>query len=362
MNRSRKRTELSRTKSFQVARTAAIFLILALCRPPVAGAFVTLRPETTDLESAVRWAAAPSPMVGNAGLFDGIQVAAEPGLAAKLALAVTGGTNPADLADVEAALEAAFAAWESGVLRLELEFDGPAERGEGGAEIDVFAVPESDPIFQGNDFFGRTDPFFLYVDGRVLTNGSVLSGFAFTAADIFLNLDMIAAISGIFSRQEQPAALQRLVMHETGHALGFGHPNVYPELNYDTDFDPLNEMIIDPNDPLGDLMLSPNVNANAVMSNFPTMLDALLLTALTNDELGGRDALYPAPPLPSCAADCDGNGAVTVDELVRTVDIAGARAFFLACPAADHDQNLRVTIDEIVLAVSNALFGCDAGI
>lgn len=333
--------------------------IFVLGVPAVAEAFVTLRPQTTDLESAVRWNAAPNPVVGNAGLFDGIQVAAEPGLAEKLTMAVTGDTDPADVADVEAALLAAFTAWESAVLRFEVEFDGPAERGAGGGEIDVFAVPESDPVFQDNDFFGRTDPFFLYVDDRVLTNGWVLPGFAFTGADIFLNMDLIAAISVAFPREQQPAALQRLVMHETGHALGFGHPNVYPELNYDTDFDPLDEMIIDPNDPLGDLMLSPNVDTNAVMSNRP-MFQALLRTTLTNDELGGRDALYPALPLPGCAADCDSSGAVTVDELVRAVDIASGGAFFLVCAAADHDRNLRVTVDEIVLAVRNALFGCDA--
>jgi hypothetical protein len=105
-------------------------------------------------------------------------------------------------------------------------------------------------------------------------------------------------------------------------------------------------------------MLSPNVNVDAVMSNFPMTFAALLFTELTNDERGGRDALYPAPPLPACPADCDSSGTVTVDELVRAIDIGSGRSFFLACPAADRDRNLRVTIDELVLAVQKALFGC----
>jgi len=335
-------------------------LVLVLGFPSVANGFVILDPETNSLESAVRWAAAPSPAVGSAGLYDGIQVAAEPDLAEKLAMAVTGGAAANDVADAEAALRAAFAAWESGALRFEIEFDGPAERGDGGAEIDVFAVPESDPVFQNNDFFGRTRSSFELTDDRLLTNGTVLPGFAFVASDIFLNLDMLAAISGVFTREQQPAALQRLVMHEAGHALGFGHPNVFVEFNYDTDFDPLNPMPIDPNDPLGNLMLSPNVNENAVMSNLPNSFDALLLTELSNDEIGGRDALYPAPPLSTCIADCDANGAVTVDELVLAIDIGRGQSYFLACPAADRDRNLRVTIDEMVAAVSRALFGCEA--
>ena len=310
----------------------------------------------------MRWAAAPDPAVGGAGLFDGLQVAIEPGLAGKLARAVTGENRPEDVAAVEAALRAAFAAWESSVLRFEVTLDGPAERGPTiGREIDVFAVPESDPVFQDNDFFGVTDTAFAMVEGRVLTNGAVLPGYAFIGADIFLNLDTIGGISSIFTREQQPAALQRLVMHETGHALGFGHPNVLAEFNYDTDDDPLNAMMIDPLDPLADLRLSPNVDVNAVMSNLPNRLDALLRTALTNDELGGRAALYPGPPPTDCAADCDANGTVAIDELVRGVQIALGDAVFLACPAADRDRDLRVTVDELIAGVRAALDGCRPG-
>jgi hypothetical protein len=336
-----------------------VVVLLLCCASGTSRAFVLLEPRDNDLESAIRWAARPDPAIGTAGLYDGIQVAVEPGLAEKLAMAVTGEARPEDVARAEAAVRAAFAAWENSVLRLEVTFDGPAERGENvGSEIDVFAVPESDPVFQGNDFFGVTYTDFEMVENRALTNGDVLPGFAFTGADIFLNIDMLAVVAPIFAPEDQPAALQRLLMHETGHALGFGHVNVFPAFNYDTDNDPLNAMEIDPRNPLANLMLSSNVDVNAVMSNLPNTLDALVLTALTNDEVGGRDALYPGPPLTDCAADCDADGTVSIEELLRAVQIGVGDAYFLVCPAADRDRDLRVTIDELIGGVNAALAGC----
>jgi len=64
------------------------------------------------------------------------------------------------------------------------------------------------------------------------------------------------------------------------------------------------------------------------------------------------------PDAPVCAGDCDGNHAVTVDEILRGVSIAlGGQALGL-CPAFDRDGDAAVTVDEIVAAVSNALVGC----
>jgi len=53
--------------------------------------------------------------------------------------------------------------------------------------------------------------------------------------------------------------------------------------------------LIDPADPLADLIRSPNIDTSAVMARFPTSGNALFNTALRNDDRGGRDALYPAP-------------------------------------------------------------------
>lgn len=61
---------------------------------------------------------------------------------------------------------------------------------------------------------------------------------------------------------------------------------------------------------------------------------------------------------PSCAGDCNGDGAVDVAEIVRAVAIALGEQDASACLAADHDGNGEVTIDEILRAVGSALDGC----
>lgn len=59
-----------------------------------------------------------------------------------------------------------------------------------------------------------------------------------------------------------------------------------------------------------------------------------------------------------CTGDCDGSGTVTVDEIVRMVNIALGQQPVSNCPAADSDGSGTVTVDEIVRAVTNALNGC----
>ena len=53
-------------------------------------------------------------------------------------------------------------------------------------------------------------------------------------------------------------------------------------------------MLFDAADPLAALMLSPNVDGQAIMNRFPSDLNGLYYTTLRNDDRGGRDALYPA--------------------------------------------------------------------
>lgn len=67
----------------------------------------------------------------------------------------------------------------------------------------------------------------------------------------------------------------------------------------------------------------------------------------------------PAPTaVVSCAGDCDGNGAVSIDELLRAVGIALAVQPAGSCDAADPGRDGVVTIDELVRAVNNSLDGC----
>jgi hypothetical protein len=77
----------------------------------------------------------------------------------------------------------------------------------------------------------------------------------------------------------------------------------------------------------------------------------------------------PTPPVPTptataavstCIGDCNGDGRVTVDEVVTGVNIALGVVPASACPAFDGNGDGTVTVDEILQAVNNALNGCPA--
>jgi hypothetical protein len=60
----------------------------------------------------------------------------------------------------------------------------------------------------------------------------------------------------------------------------------------------------------------------------------------------------------ACPGDCDSSGDITIDELVRGVNIALGNAPVADCSACDTDASGDVTIDEIIAAVNAALNGC----
>lgn len=70
--------------------------------------------------------------------------------------------------------------------------------------------------------------------------------------------------------------------------------------------------------------------------------------------------LMLAAPAVACVGDCSGDGAVTVDEIVVSLNIALGAATVASCPAADPGADGEVTVDEILLAVVRALDGCPA--
>lgn len=78
------------------------------------------------------------------------------------------------------------------------------------------------------------------------------------------------------------------------------------------------------------------------------------------DTAVGRElwAVPLADLIPVCGGDCNGNGAVTVDELVTGVNIALGNILLTQCAVLDADSNGEVTVNELVVAVSNALGGC----
>jgi len=63
-----------------------------------------------------------------------------------------------------------------------------------------------------------------------------------------------------------------------------------------------------------------------------------------------------------CVGDCNGDGTVTIGELIKGVNIALSRTPIDACPAFDIDGNGMITVNELIAAVRRALVGCNAGL
>jgi ELWxxDGT repeat protein len=66
----------------------------------------------------------------------------------------------------------------------------------------------------------------------------------------------------------------------------------------------------------------------------------------------------PVAEIAPCTGDCNGDGFVTVDELIRGVSIALVEEPLDQCPAFDTDGNQIVTINELLSGVTNTLSGC----
>jgi hypothetical protein len=60
----------------------------------------------------------------------------------------------------------------------------------------------------------------------------------------------------------------------------------------------------------------------------------------------------------ACVGDCDGNGQVSVDEILTMVNIALGNANVADCRVGDVNHDQHIAVDEILTAVSNALNGC----
>lgn len=67
-----------------------------------------------------------------------------------------------------------------------------------------------------------------------------------------------------------------------------------------------------------------------------------------------------SPASAACPGDCNANGIVSVDELVRGVNIALGNAALDSCPDLDGSGDGAVRINELVSAVAAALDGCPA--
>jgi hypothetical protein len=94
-----------------------------------------------------------------------------------------------------------------------------------------------------------------------------------------------------------------------------------------------------------------------VPNRYLTVVEPESCDGLPETDCSSDPVPTPTPPR-LCAGDCDGDGTVTVAEIIRLVRVALALAALESCPAGDRDGNGAITIDEIVAAVRSALSGC----
>ncbi len=287
--------------SYCNVRSVVLTLALLLSMAPRASAFSILSSATggtiqETLELAGRWTSA-------SGLDDSIQVGVHPDFGSGLS------TQAGEAELIEQRVLDAFAAWESPVLDFDISLGtsgtDPNLATDAGFEFDLFAVSGSHSVFTGNSFFGVTYTRFSPApELRTLTNGQWFNGYSITGVDMFLNIDLLQALVPL-GQAGRLDVMTRLLIHEIGHGIGLGHPNANnpfgAKTHYDTDFDPLNPMLLDPNDPFSGLLISNNRDETAIMSNTPCGINpaglcaAATFTTLRPDDAGGRDALYPVP-------------------------------------------------------------------
>jgi hypothetical protein len=91
--------------------------------------------------------------------------------------------------------------------------------------------------------------------------------------------------------------------------------------------------------------------------------DDFVLTWTECDVAGGCDVFGQRFTLlgpTDCPGDCNRDGLVTVDELLKAINIAlgSGQISMKDCLPADPDLNYSVSIDELVTAVGRALEGC----
>jgi hypothetical protein len=90
---------------------------------------------------------------------------------------------------------------------------------------------------------------------------------------------------------------------------------------------------------------------------FDRAITAAEIQSIFDAGASGKCKPPPSPPIP-CVGDCNGDGQVTVDELILGITIALGSAPLSNCPQFDANNDGAITVDEIILAVNNALNGC----
>ncbi|MEO8605341.1 MAG: choice-of-anchor V domain-containing protein [bacterium] len=111
--------------------------------------------------------------------------------------------------------------------------------------------------------------------------------------------------------------------------------------------------------------------ASPTIPSSPTATDAATAAATPSPSVASSQTAAPSAtqtaaaspttsaPVTGCGADCNGDGAVAISELITAVSIALGTQPLQACAGLDLDGDGRIAINELIAGVNNALVGCD---
>lgn len=166
-----------------------------------------------------------------------------------------------------------------------------------GAEIDLFVLrPDEYPGLRGAVAVGRPA---LAPANAIGTHGRTLAGSTITSADIVFNAASCYRMDPTLPSRTC-SHFESVVLHEIGHTLGLAHPDEHRDQNLDSDSDPTNRLLIDCQRTTAGLKRSPTIDPTAQMNSGGGR--SRVVGALTNDDLAGRDFLYPICPTEGSAA------------------------------------------------------------
>lgn len=289
---------------------AAILMILAvvaIAAQPVAGFSIdasltngTPSDASDDLLDAARWSDRPGSYVEDRvrGLGGGLEYSVSSDFCGELIPRFV--DNPS-CEDLRVAIQQTFDLWTEDHPKLRFEDVSSRVATElppswvsdpwigYGAEIDLMAL-SPDQYSKVKGYGAWTQFWYLFAD-PMGTNGRVLPGNSLTSADIVINseacfyLDPAMAADGCNN-------FSSLLLHETGHVFALGHSNNVDNGYFDSDFDPLNSLVIDCETPHEGLVLSPFANPDSVM-NLDQWEQRQSSMVLSSDELGALRFLYP---------------------------------------------------------------------
>ncbi len=122
------------------------------------------------------------------------------------------------------------------------------------------------------------------------------------------------------------------------------------------------DVVIDPDAPLptATATATRTVSFTATRTAIPIPTETGTETASATPTPTAQATRTPSSGPPTCIGDCNGNGAISINELIRSVSIAVGNTPVSDCPPVDSDSDGVVTVSEIIAAVGNALGGCPA--